>query len=182
MTDTDESILMRRSRDGDMDAFAELVRRYQAHIRACLAVRLDNRYEAEDIAQETFITAFQKMGDFDTTRPLGPWLRAIAFNHLRNHWRKHRPEPIGHGEELDLLVDEHLSLRYSASGEDGLFSSLKRCLEKLDDSLRQLVRLRYHHDLPVAELAGKLGIKHSTLTMRLYRVRRVLRECVERET
>lgn len=175
----DEKQLVLASQEGDIEAFSALVKAYQANIRACLAVRLNSRFEADDLAQETFIVAFRKIHEFDSNRPLGPWLRSIAFNLLRNFWHKHKAEPVGHSEELSLLVDEHISLNYSERNELNTLNTLRECMNKLDDSMRKLVELRYHEDLPLADLARKLNINHSTLTMRLHRIRFSLKQCIE---
>src|SRR6187200_501389 len=89
-TDATESDLVSEAQHGSWVAFSELVRRHQAAVRACLTVRLEQPHEAEDLAQEAFVTAFRKLGEFDPERPFGPWVRSIAFNLLRNHWRKFR--------------------------------------------------------------------------------------------
>ncbi|MDD5519874.1 MAG: sigma-70 family RNA polymerase sigma factor [Kiritimatiellae bacterium] len=175
----EEKELIIKSQQGDIDAFSGLVKLYQGNIRACLAVRLTNTFEADDLAQETFIVAFRKINDFDSTRPFGPWLRSIAFNLLRNFWHKHKAEPVGHSEELALLVDEHIALNYSERNELNALNTLRECMKKLDESMRRLVELRYHENLPLADLMKKLNINHSTLTMRLHRVRFSLKQCVE---
>jgi len=174
--------LIVQARAGDLDAFSELVRRYQGNVRACLAVRLNAKHEAEDLAQETFVTAFHKLADFDTEKAFGPWIRAIAFNLLRNYWRKHRAEPVGAGEELELLVDEQIGLHYSERNESDALANLKQCIEKLPDMMRDLLNLRYQQDLPVGELAQKLKVRHSTMTMRLHRLREQLRQCIATQT
>jgi len=91
MPDEDEIQQVRAAQQGDLNALAALVTRHQQAVRACLAARLDDPHEAEDLVQEVFVTAFRKLGEFDPERPLAPWLRSIAMNLLRNHWRKFRP-------------------------------------------------------------------------------------------
>jgi len=175
----EEEQLIIKSQQGDIDAFSLLVKMYQGNVRACLAVRMNNTFEADDLAQETFIVAFRRLKEFEPDRPIGPWLRSIAFNLLRNFWHKHKAEPVGHSEELALLVDEHISLNYSERNELNALQTLGECMKKLDESMRRLIELRYHENLPLAELTRKLNINHSTLTMRLHRVRFVLKQCVE---
>jgi len=175
----EEKQIIIKSQQGDVDAFSQLVKIYQGNVRACLAVRMNNTFEADDLAQETFIVAFRRLKEFEPDRPLGPWLRSIAFNLLRNFWHKHKAEPVGHSEELSLLVDEHIALNYSERNELNALQTLKECMSKLDESMRRLVELRYHENLPLAELTKKLNVNHSTLTMRLHRVRFMLKQCVE---
>ena len=67
-----ESQLIRDAQQGDLEAFSELVNRYQGGVRACLIVRLSNRHEADDLAQEAFLIAHRKLQSFDPERAFGP--------------------------------------------------------------------------------------------------------------
>lgn len=178
----DDRELILKARTGDIDAFSELVERYQGNVRACLAVRLYGKHEAEDLAQEAFIVAFRKLDDFDEERAFGPWIRTIAFNLLRNYWRKHKAVPIGGTAELDTLVDEQIGLRYSTSHESDMLAALKHCTDKLDEPTRKLLKWRYYENLSIADLTRKMNIHHSTMTMRLHRMRDQLRQCINNST
>jgi RNA polymerase sigma-70 factor (ECF subfamily) len=175
----DDQELIIKARTGDLDAFSELVKRYQGNVRACLAVRLYLKHEAEDLAQEAFVVAFRKLDEFDTEQPFGPWIRTIAFNLLRNHWRKHRPVPMGGAEELESLRAEVIGLRYWDKNESDTLAALKLCIEKLDEPMRNLLTLRYHEGLSVGNLTKKMNVNHSTMTMRLHRMRDQLRLCIK---
>lgn len=174
----DDTELIIQARAGDLDAFCELVKRYQDNVRTCLIVRLDTRHEAEDLAQEAFVVAFRKLADFDEEKAFGPWIRSIAFNLLRNYWRKHRAEPAGGADELAPLIDEEIGLRFSQPAESDRLAALKICMAKLTEPMQKLLKLRYHQDLSVGELAARLELQHSTATMRLHRVREQLRQCI----
>lgn len=175
----DEQELIVKARAGDLDAFSELVKRYQGNVRACLAVRLYNKHEAEDLAQEAFMVAFRKLNEFEDNRAFGPWIRTIAFNLLRNYWRKHKAVPVGGAAELEMLVDEEIGLRYSEKNESDALAALKRCVHKLDAPMRNLLNLRYHEGLSVGDLTQRMNVRHSTMTMRLHRLRDQLRLCIE---
>ena len=175
----DDRDLILAARAGDLDAFSEIVKRCQGNVRACLAVRLYNKHEAEDLAQEAFVLAFRKLDDFDEARAFGPWVRTIAFNLLRNYWRKHRAVPMGGAAELETLIDEEIGLRHSENNESDTLAKLKQCVQKLDEPMRNLLNLRYHEGFSVGELTQKLNVRHSTMTMRLHRMRDQLRLCIE---
>ena len=179
---TEESAVVTAARAGDTEAFGELVRRYERNIRACLVIRLKNPHDAEDLAQDTFITAFQKLEDFDTKLPLGPWLRGIAFNLLRNYQKKNRPIAVGAETELAGLIDAKISERYAPLQESNLFSILDDCMEKLDPAARQLLHRRYHDDAAVRDIAAESQRNHSTVTMQLHRLRAALAECIRNQT
>lgn len=176
---SDESDLIRAAQGGDLEAFATLVTRHHASIRAYLAVRMAGSHEAEDLAQETLVIAFRKLPEFDARRPLGPWLRGIAAKLLANQRRKFRAEPIGMNEELQALLDGRLSGRAFAEREPDVFYALRDCLEGLDGPARELIHRRYTEGASIDDLAHGLARKASAVTMQLHRLRLLLAGCIE---
>ncbi|MCA1651976.1 MAG: sigma-70 family RNA polymerase sigma factor [Acidobacteria bacterium] len=164
---------------GSVDAFSELVRRYQRAVRTCLAARMSDAHEAEDLAQEVFVTAFERLRQFDRTRPLGPWLRGIAINLLRNHRRKFRPEYIGGCEELGRLLEDEVSVRCTEAYEGRVHAALAECLGRIDGPSRELLRRRYAEEASVRTLAAELQRGYSAVTMQLHRLRTLLAACIE---
>lgn len=181
MLDSEEIQWVRMAQTGDTEAFARLVQRHQHGVRACLAARMDDPHEAEDLAQEVFVTAFQKIGEFDAERPLAAWLRSIAFNLLRNHWRKFRPIAIGGNEELASLLDQRVAADCRPEHEPRLLVALGDCLGELDGPARDLVQRRYRDEHSVRELSIELQRGYSALTMQLHRLRELLANCIERK-
>ena len=174
----EEQELIERAKSGDVGAFSELVRRYQVNVRACLAVRLSSRVESEDLAQEAFVIAFRKLADFDSSRAFGPWVRTIALNLLKNHWRKHRPDAVGGAIELEQLINTRINQKYADGREEDRVAALKVCLNKLDAKMQEIVKLHYVERVSVKELTETMNIKHSAMTMRLHRMRDQLRRCI----
>lgn len=175
----EESRLIRAAQNGDISAFATLVQRHHAGVRACLAVRLSNSHDAEDLAQEAFVTAFRKLSDCDPDRPIGPWLRGIAMNLLANHRRKFRALPIGLNEELQTLIDSGLPSHLPAERENAALEALHECLDQLEGPSRLLLQARYAEGMSLDELAQRLQRKTSAVSMQLHRLRVVIGDCVE---
>jgi RNA polymerase sigma-70 factor (ECF subfamily) len=178
LTDDDLEWL-REARDGDLAAFSRLVLRHQGAVRAFLHVRLSRKHEAEDLAQETFVTAWRRLKDFDPARPFAPWLRGIAENHLRNHLRKFRAEPIGGDEALQMILDRELDSHGAGENESVLATALGECIEQTGGPARELLMARYAEGRSMAELCASSGKKHSAMTMKLHRLRLALAACVE---
>ncbi len=166
---------------GDRDAFAVLVERHHRRVRACLAARMSDPHEAEDLAQEVFVTAWRKFADYDPARPLAPWLRSIALNLLRNHWRKFRAEAVGGNVELAALLDRRIAEACSAEREPQLHAALHDCLEHIDGPARELLHRRYGEEESVRELSDRLQRGYSAVTMQLHRLREILAECIGRK-
>jgi RNA polymerase sigma-70 factor (ECF subfamily) len=175
---TDETQLIRAAQRGDIAAFTELVERNHANVRACLAVRMNQASEAEDLAQEALLIAFRKLPSIDPTLPLGPWLRTIALNLLSNHRRKFRAMPVGLNDELQALIDTRMEAQFGAGRESERMLALRECLDELDGPSRELVRERYAEGATLDELAARLGRKTSAVSMQLHRLRASLSQCI----
>jgi RNA polymerase sigma-70 factor (ECF subfamily) len=157
-----------RCRDGDRDAFDEVVARYGLQVlrTARLIVREDAL--AEDVCQETFLKAWRRIGSLRDEDP-GPWLTRIAANESISAWRRrHR---------FDVLT-ERIG-RFGANpptpvSEDRL--DLARALDRLSPELRAAIVLHYYHDLSVEQTAAALGVPIDTLKSRLKTALRQLRQ------
>ena len=175
----DHERLIQASRDGDLRAFSIIVKEHQTMVRAFLAERLSSPDEAEDLAQEVFITAYRKLDEFEIDCALGPWLRGIAFNHLRNYRRKFRAKPIGGISELQHLLDLEFESRAQAAQEAPRMEALRECLKLLDGPSLEIIQAKYVAGETVREIQKRTKRGYSALTMQLHRVRSALAQCIE---
>jgi RNA polymerase sigma-70 factor (ECF subfamily) len=164
---------------GDIAHFEQLVRQNQSWLRAFLRSRLRDWASADDLAQDVFVTAFQKIRHFRGDSSIETWLRGIATNHLRNHLRKRREDCIGGSEELQNLIDQsnvndnrdhHLAL-----------NALRDCLDQLDAPARTLLGKRYTEGQSVRDIAAESERGYSSLTMQLHRLRQLLSACIRQK-
>lgn len=99
----DELLLIARSQRGDVDAFNQLVLRYQQAIFTVVMRMLGDRDIAADVTQETFLAAFRAMPNFRGGSSFRAWLMRIASNQSCDHWRRTHRHPA---DSLDSLTDE----------------------------------------------------------------------------
>lgn len=175
----DEPELIRKAQAGDLESFAKLVALHQKSVRACVAVRVNSPHDADDIAQEVFLTAHRRLKELDGSQSLGPWLRTVAFYILKNHQRKLQRSPIDAMEEIGHLADTALLDEGPDDHDEARMAAMQHCLSQLEAPARDLIRLRYEEELPLHEIGARLNRKHSALTMALHRLRQNLRDCVE---
>jgi len=178
----EESALVERAKEGDAEAFADLVRLFQGRIRAFFAARLGDPSMVDDLAQEAFIIAYQKLPECDASRPLLPWLKKIAQYVLLNASRKHRPQTLD-PTDLDAVLDR-LALDQADSLEDGdseqdTLEGLRECLGKVQSVSLRLLEARYRHGLSVKVIARREGKTPVALSVNLVRIRQRLRQCLE---
>lgn len=155
--------LIRRSREADGDAFAELVRRYEKRVFGIVYRMLNDHTEATDITQETFIKAYTHLDQFDDERPLMPWLATIALNLARNlltsAWAKRQ------------ALDDNLSCSPSEFTRLEVLDEVQSVLSHLTPEQREVIVLRHISDLTYEEIAGVTGEKISTVKSRLFEAR-----------
>ena len=179
--DMDERDLIRNAQRGDRDAFGQLVALYQARLRAFVARYVTRPDDVFDIVQEGFIDAMQHLDRFDPAKDFGPWLRAICRNRMLNHFRSNKVRQ----NAAAALVDAALQETWGAMEDDleegaERVATLRRCVDKLEKSHKELIELRYRREVPLAELARKLGRSAAALSMSLFRLRAALEKCMGR--
>lgn len=180
MSDEPTRLIVLRARTGDPHALESIVHRHQLSVRAYLAARLEDVHEAEDLAQEVFVTAFRRLGDFDPTRPMSAWLRGIASNLLRNHLRRRHGEVRGIDSALESTLERNVARLEEERGGSRIVLALRQCVQTLEPHARTMVERRYAHGDTLEALRRGTELKHSALTMTLHRIRRRLRDCMER--
>ena len=166
---TDDVELIERAKQGDVDAYGELVRRYQHDARRTAAA-VAGVDVADDAAQEAFVRAFDYLHRFRPEAPFRPWLLAIVANVARNQSRStHRwtRATRASGERGAQIMsapsaeDEALTRRREGT--------VRAALDTLPLRYRDVVACRYLLDLSEAETAQVLGIARGTVKSRLSR-------------
>jgi len=177
MTAPPDRDLILRARRGEADAFGELVSRYQTGVfNVCYRV-LNERREAEDLAQETFIRAYERLNTFDLERPFGPWIRRVAANLCLNLLSS-QPAPAA---ELDEERDADESQKPEAAYEVRERSEqIRAALASLPSQYRLAVELRHYQELSYDEIAETMGIPLSDVKSHLFRARKLLAEKITR--
>ncbi|MCL4869440.1 MAG: sigma-70 family RNA polymerase sigma factor [Anaerolineae bacterium] len=180
--------LVSRVTQGDEEAFAWVVRRYQGVMFNVAYRLLGNRREAEDATQEAFIRAYQAMPSFDLTRPLSPWLKRITTNLCLNWLEKERARPQITVSELTAPDDEVGALEQfpapQVSPEQQVSEMeqgqrIRSALRQLPVRYRVVIELRHYQELSYEEIAAALDIPVSTVKSDLFRARKQLGERLE---
>ena len=184
--------LLERLKGGDDNAFGELVNSHWSKIYNRANSLLDNRQDAEEVAQDTFIRARKSIGNFRGECAIATWLYRIATNLARNkHWYWHRRKrsssisldtPIG--EDGDMTVCDTIEAEAQTPAECAITSEMVEMLPKAMASIpakqADVLKLRNELDMSYDEIAEKLGLSVGTVKSRLSRAREFLREELEK--
>ena len=176
--------LVEKAREGSPEAFSEIVRRFQSRVRAYLAGYVRDGDVVDDLAQETFLSAYRGLSSYRGKATLGVWLVAIARNlavsYLRDQVRKRAHEGGLVRSTLDRLFLQRIeSDSLDPAEEDRGILALEECLGTLPPHSAELVQGHYFGNRSAAELARSSGKNDSTVRVTLVRIRQALRRCVE---
>jgi RNA polymerase sigma-70 factor (ECF subfamily) len=161
----EEQILIKAARD-DPQAFGKLYQRYIHQVVRYLYSRLGNIRDAEDVAAQTFISAFEAFGSFKRDKYFSSWLFTIARNKSVDHYRKSRPT-----EQLEesTLPASHEAPEKLLERSDEL-NDIARLIRKLPDEDQELMRLRFVAELSFQEMAALLHRRNEAVKKAVYRI------------
>jgi RNA polymerase sigma-70 factor len=162
------------------DLFEILARENSGMLTAYLRCHVHSPQEAEDLFQESLVTAWRNLDKFDRDRPFGPWLRGIAANLVLAHYRKAARQAKSCEPVVLQQLEERFALMQKQPGDtwDEKLEGLRDCLKRLPGHFRDAVRLRYEEDLSGPKLAERLQISLENMKKRLQRGRQWLLECL----
>lgn len=174
--------LIRRTRQGDLRAFDALVRRYQRKVYF-LAIRMVKNHDAaDDVAQETFIKAYNALDSFKLGCSFFTWLYRICVNLSINHLKRGRRIMTE-----SSFREEARPLERPAAGADPagcmemaeLGERIEAAIDSLSPKYKAVFVLRIYEDMSYEEIAESLDISVGTVMSRLFRAREKMQEMLE---
>jgi RNA polymerase sigma-70 factor (ECF subfamily) len=163
---------IRRSREGDMAAFEELVRCYQQMIHALTFRMTGSQSDAEDLAQDVFIQAFRKLHSFRGEAQFSTWLYRIGINTCLN-WKKSQQRRAQLHHEWAQQPHE------TAGRSDELAVRVQEALLTLPPKQRAAVILTTYEGMNHAEAARALGCSETTVSWRVFMARKQLKKWLQ---
>lgn len=168
----DDAVLVLRSRKGDREAFAQLVRRYENAAYATALSYVHSTDDAKDIVQEAFIIAYCKLAQLREPESFGSWFRAIVRARCLEWVRSQRTTAYTVGMAPPDLAEASVR-RYAAERRD---LDLWDAVYALPEKYREVVLMYYLDDLSYEEIADFMGLPVTTVKGRLQQSRVKLRE------
>lgn len=166
------------------DTYLDFVREHHAGLRAFVRSLGVAPMWVDDIAQEAFIVAYDRLDDFDESRDFGAWIRGIARNLVINERRKDaRRKRILSDNLTDILVMSS-SVQEDEEEEQNDIALLKvralrECLEEMPEKSRKLIRAKYEEEASAPDIAEQFHMNPAAVRKALERVRIALRKCME---
>lgn len=180
--DGDEAELIARARRGDREAFGVLVKRYERRVVGVALAVVHNQDDALELAQETFVRAFENLRNFESRSSFSTWLYRIAANLAIDFWRREGRHNVLRGEDAENEIQRLPSAggdAYNAAIRDELGQRLTQALEQLTPEHRAVILLREVEGLSYDEITEVLQCPRGTVMSRLHYARNRLREILK---
>ena len=177
----DDVQLIQRVLDGDDTAFSALVGKYQKQVHALAWRKVGDFHIAEDITQETFLKAYQRLSTLKEPQSFASWLYVITANHCNTWLRKRRLRTqsleTASGAELEKATySGYVSVENERTTAEAQREVVKKLLAKLKESDRTVITLYYFGGMTYEEISKFLGVSVGAIKNRVYRAQERLKK------
>lgn len=183
-----EPRLAKLARNGDRDAFRELVRLYKDKIYHLAYRMLNNAQEAEDVVQDTFLRVYTNLDRYDDTHKFSTWIYRIGTNLCIDRLRKRKgtlsldaENPEGEGIDGHDMLSSPEPLPEQQLILSETQQVIRDAIDKLPAKYKTIVILRYLHDMSLQEISDVLNMPITTIKTRVHRGREALRKRLDHQ-
>ena len=180
-----EAVLVERAKNGNLEAYDELVKRYQERIYATVYHMTSNHEDANDLAQDAFIKAFQALKSFKGGSSFYTWLYRIAVNTAKKALVDLKRDPLVSEASLAVQDEGDETSRVENELSDGetpeallasreIAAAVNAAIEALSEDLRQAITLREIEGLSYEEIAEVMNCPIGTVRSRIFRAREAI--------
>ncbi len=158
------------------DEFIFDLTRCQQRLYGYIFRRLVNRDQAMEVLQQTNLVLCRKAGDFEPGTNFNAWAVTVAHYQILSYRKTLARDRLVFTEEVLAAVDES---EPEKEMREGILNHLRYCLKKMSNDNQRLIKLRYERGLAMKQLAREIGKAEAAVRVKLHRLRRGLRDCVE---
>lgn len=174
MADFDDIHYIHLIKNGDINAFTYIVRRYQGMVYNIVCKIVLNKTEAEDITQDIFIKVFRSLDKFRAESGFSTWLYRIAYNTAITQLRKTKRQNIVIDEKAETLPDIEISENIENITTEEQLQYLDIVLKKLAPEDAMLISLFYMNNHSIDEISKITELSQSNIKVKLYRIRKFM--------
>ena len=168
----DDSVLIQRTLDGDMQAFRWLITRHQGLVAHVVRRVISDKMAAEEICQDVFMKVYDKLDTFKGEAKFTTWLVTIAYRTSLNAAKLKTVHTESIDEKFDLATEEVRS----ALEKNEIREGLELAIEKLPDKYREVITLFHLEEMSYQDVADITGMPVGTVKNYLFRGRKALKE------
>lgn len=161
--------------------FAKLLVQHQPKLTLYFRAFVFRKADVDDLTQETAAKAWEQLHSYDSARPFGPWLLAIAKYELLSYLRDHKRSKLVFDESIIEQLSGTLT-QMQANRDLPELDALERCLSRVPSDDRELLRQRFEMNKTGSAIAQAMQLSSATVSRRLQRIYSQLMICVRRVT
>ncbi len=152
--------------------YAYFVKKYSQQVLDFTVRMVSSRTDAEELAQNAFVKAFNRLESFEGRASFLTWVSRIAYNESINHLRRRKLSLVDIDEVQ--IADSHIDDDELSTGREERIKLMEEALDNLPPDERMLVHLYYYEDNPLSEIAFIMDAEANALAVRLHRIRKKL--------
>lgn len=186
-----ENVLVKRSKQGDVAAFEELIAAYQKKVLNLAFRMLGNSADAEDAAQDIFVRVFKAIPNFNEESKFSTWLYKVSTNVCLDLLRRRKRQNVNNTvsinqyssdeEEYELPVEDKAPTPYEQAQKSEAMRALERALDQLGEEQKAVIVMRDINGLAYEEIAEAMNCSLGTIKSRINRSRLALRKLLEND-
>lgn len=178
---TDLNAIIIQIKAGNTQLYREIIREFAPAVRSFLASRLFAKDMVEDLAQETFIAAYENINSFDLDQNFRQWIIGIASNKLKMYFRSTKIQKSAYEKILDIIRLRNTEEEVEATDtEEHQNSKLHSCLEAIPERTRELLKAHYFQNIQIKQIAELQKTTEDAISSLLYRTKKKLADCIGR--
>jgi len=171
----EDSYYIERVLNGDVSSYAALVTKHKNLVFSIVLKILNNREDAEEVAQDVFLKAYQSLKKFEQKSKFSTWLYRIAYNSAISRTRKKKFEFVGLDTQIiDNYSTDEVSSNIHQLEDNDQRQMLEKAMAGLSDDENLLITLFYKSDNSIEDISAITGLSVSNVKVRLFRIRKKL--------
>jgi RNA polymerase sigma-70 factor (ECF subfamily) len=167
-------------RRGERDRFVSVIRACHVPVRALISALVQDLNDADDLAQQTFVFAFQHLNEYTPGTHFLAWLKAVARNNVLDYLKRRGRQRANQGRFLREEIARRAGELTRPEEIDPRLEMLKQCVQGLDPRQRVLLRQAHDRSFTLDEMARRLRRSAAALRKQISRLYEALRQCIDR--
>jgi RNA polymerase sigma-70 factor (ECF subfamily) len=181
MTYKDDSFYIEQVVGGDPSAYASLVNKHKAMVFTIVVKILRSREEAEEIAQDVFLKAFNALSSFKGDAKFSTWIYRIAYNTAISQSRRKKPVFSAIDDEMiDNYTTDAIGKSVNELSKEDQIAAVKKVMDALPEEENLLLTLFYKKEKSIEEISEITGYSQSNVKVKLYRIRKRMYDDLKR--
>jgi RNA polymerase sigma-70 factor (ECF subfamily) len=178
--DADLDDLVESARRGDREAFSRVIQACHVPVRALLAVLIHDRDEADDLAQQTFVFAFEHLQQYQPGTRFLAWLKAIARNLAMDYVKRRSQRQASQERFLRAEISRRSADLAGAEALEARLELLQDCVRRLPEAQRSFLKLAHDRASTLDALSRRMQRSAPALRKQISRLYELLRQCMDR--